>query len=196
MKKSNIAVRLTEVYAKAIFELAGESMMQDTVKYNLDDVAAVIANETDFRILLGSPYFTSEYKGQLLRKIFMGRISTLIMDFLMVIHRHNRLMLLPQIIAKYNELWDTYNGHCPVKVTVSEAMDDDEIKEITKSIETAVNRKVRLKVAVDPAIIGGISVRYDDKVIDNTVRNRLITAVKTIKDRAREWVKTHEVRCN
>jgi len=193
MKTSNIAVRLTEVYAKAIFELAGESMMQDTVKYNLDDVAAVIANETDFRMLLGSPYFTSEYKEQLLRKIFMERISTLIMDFLMVIHRHNRLMLLPQIIAKYNELWDTSNGHCPVKVTVSEAVDDDEIKEITKSIETAVNRKVRLKVAVDPAIIGGISVRYDDKVIDNTVRNRLITAVKTIKDRAREWVKAHEV---
>lgn len=193
MKTSDTALRLTQVYAKTIFNLAGESEMRDTVKSDLDNIAGVIANETDFRNLLGSPYFSSNYKGQLLQKVFASVLSEPVMNFLMVIHRHNRLTLLPDIIAMYNEFWDTHNGHCSVKVTVAAAMADDEIEEIKKRIAAAMNRNVRLEVAVDPAIIGGISLRYDDKVIDNTIKSRLITAVKTIKTRAKEQVKTHEV---
>ncbi len=193
MKTNHITVRLAEIYAGTLFDLAGESEMIDTVKYNLDALAGVIASEKDFWTMLGSPYFSPEYKEQLFRKILSGKIADLTMDFLMVVIRHDRLMLLPQIVSRYNELWDDYNGYCPVKVTVSSPMTEKEVKEIADEIATAIDRKVKLTVAVEPAVIGGISIRYGDKVIDNTIRNRLLTVVKTIKNERKGRIKTHEV---
>jgi ATP synthase F1 delta subunit len=193
MKTGNVIVRLAEIYASTLFDLGRELEMADTVKYNLDALADVIAGEKDFWTLLGSPYFSQEYKEQLLRKILSGRIADLTMDFLMVVIRHDRLMVLPHIISKYNELWDHSNGYCSVKVTVSHAMTDDEVKAMSDDIAIAINRKVRLAMAVEPAVIGGASIRYGDMVIDNTVRNRLQTAVKTIKSQRKGRIKTHEV---
>jgi F-type H+-transporting ATPase subunit delta len=193
MKTGNVIVRLAEIYASTLFDLARESEMADTIKYNLDALADVIVSENDFWTLLGSPYFSDEYKEQLLRKILSGKIADLTMDFLMVVIRHERLMLLPNIIEKYNELWDRSNGYYSVKVTVSRAMTDDEVKAMSDDIATSLNRKIRLAIAVEPAIIGGASIRYDDMIIDNTVRNRLLTAVKTIKSQRKGRLKTHEV---
>jgi F-type H+-transporting ATPase subunit delta len=193
MKTSNVIIRLAEIYASTLFDLGRESEMADTVKYNLDALAEVIASENDFWTLLGSPYFSDEYKEQLLRKILSGKIADLTMDFLMVVIRHDRLMLLQHIIEKYNELWDHSNGYCSVKVTVSHAMTDDEVKAMSDDIATSLNSKIRLAIAVEPAIIGGASIRYDDMIIDNTVRNRLQTAVKTIKSQRKGRLKTNEV---
>jgi F-type H+-transporting ATPase subunit delta len=193
MKTSNVIIRLAEIYASTLFDLGRESEMANTVKYNLDALAEVIASENDFWTLLGSPYFSDEYKEQLLRKILSGKIADLTMDFLMVVIRHDRLMLLQHIIEKYNELWDHSNGYCSVKVTVSHAMTDDEVKAMSDDIATSLNSKIRLAIAVEPAIIGGASIRYDDMIIDNTVRNRLQTAVKTIKSQRKGRLKTNEV---
>ncbi len=170
--------RVGKIYAQALFELADSAGAIDAVKENLDFLTAVIVQQRDFAALLSFPWFSDEEKELLTNKIFSARLADLAMDFLLVVVKHNKAGFLPHIAEQYNQLWETHYGYCPVYVTVSRQMNDDEIKKIYADIATAIKKRVKLEMNVDPSIIGGITIRCGDKVIDNTVRTRLRQVVK------------------
>jgi len=182
---SDADTRLGRIYAQALFDLAEQSQMIDAVKSELDTVTAVIAGDKDFEALISSPCFYADFKEKLMTKAFSGKLGELSMDFLMVVIRHNRMAFLPQIAAHYDGFWQTYHNYCPVKVTVSKPLSESEVERISADIASATNKKVKLELAVDPSIIGGITIRYGDKMVDNTVRSRLRQAVKTIIEQGR-----------
>ena len=182
---SDIDTRLGRIYAQALFDLAGQSQMIDSVKSELDAVTAVIAGDKDFEEVVSSPCFYTDFKEKLVNKAFFGKLGELTMDFLMVVTRHNRMAFLPQIAAHYDGFWQEYHNYCPVKVTVSKPLNEGEVGKISAEIASVINKQVKLELAVDPSIIGGITIRYGDKMVDNTVRSRLQQAVKTIIEQGR-----------
>jgi F-type H+-transporting ATPase subunit delta len=190
---SDTGVRVGEIYAQTLFELSEESKMADTVKVNLEALGGAIATEPDFGKFITSPYFSGEFKSELLRKVFSGKLADLTMDFLMVVIRHNRMAFLSHIIDRYIELWDLRNGFCNVKISVGQPMESSEIEKLAEEIATELNCKVKMECEVKPDVIGGIAIRYGNKVVDNTVKTRLRKAVEEITSRERRREKIHEV---
>jgi F-type H+-transporting ATPase subunit delta len=186
-------IRLGGIYAQALFELAERSKMLDAVKDDLDAVRNVSIEVRDFGALMASPYFSTEYKGQIIQKMFGGKLSDLTTNFLMVAVRHNRMMFLAQIIDKFNELREIGQGYRIVEVTVTEPMSKEEAKRFSTDMAGALKSKVKLQVSVNPSIIGGIIIRCDGKVIDNSIRGRLRQAVGTIMSSQRRQEKIDEV---
>jgi F-type H+-transporting ATPase subunit delta len=177
------AIRLREIYAQSLFELADRQQGVDTVSSDLNILAGIIGQEEEFIKLLDSPYFSTDYKEQLVRRLLSGVAANLTLDFLMVVIRHGRARLLTDIIGRYAELWDAYHGYYHVKVTVPRALEDGQAKDLSDNIAAAMNSNVKLEVAVEPDIIGGAIIRCGDKVIDNSIRNRIDVAVKTVMSR-------------
>jgi F-type H+-transporting ATPase subunit delta len=171
---------LEKTYAAVLFELADESGALHVVKDDLDCWTGICGMVKDFEKLIVSPYFPSEYKQQFVHKMLSGKIANLTMDFLVVVIKHNRTKFLPHIIAEYNRLWDVREGYCPVEVTVAGRISDNEVKKLAADIASMMDCKVKLKLTINPEILGGVTIRYDDKVIDNTVQGRLHKAVETI----------------
>lgn len=173
-------IRLRESYANTLFDLARENQVLDAVKEDLETIAGVVRKEGDLVKFLTSPYFSRSSKEKFLAKALSGRIAELTMNFLVVLIKHNRMGLLPEIVARYAELWDV-ERHCyPVELTVSRPLEPGEVERLKEDMETAFGGAVRLEWAVDPDILGGVIIRCRDKVIDNSIHNRLRTAVKTI----------------
>ena len=173
-------IRLRENYANTLFELARENQAIDAIEEDLETIAGVIKEESDLVRFLTSPYFSGPCKEQSVTTTLSARISELTMNFLMVLIRHNRVGLLPEIIARYGQLWDAEHRCFPVKVTVSRSLEQGEAEKLTADMEAAVGGAVRLELAVEPGILGGVIIRCGDKVVDNSVLHRLRTAVKTI----------------
>ncbi|MGA2091862.1 MAG: ATP synthase F1 subunit delta [Sedimentisphaerales bacterium] len=192
--KSQKKLRIGDIYAQAVFETAQDQQMLGDVKSDLDSLGNVFNEATELKELLWSPYFTRQYKADLLEKLFAGKFSQLTMNFLMVVARHNRLKFLPEIIAGFSRLWDQRHGLVPVSITVSKNLDDLRIKKLCDEIASSLERKIRLTQSiVDPSIIGGIIIHYGDRVIDNTIRMRLLNAVQTITSQEKRWIKFDEV---
>jgi F-type H+-transporting ATPase subunit delta len=173
-------ISLREKYVNTLFELARESQAVTAVKEDLQIIAGIVEEENDLVRFLKSPYFSRQCKQQLITTALSERISELTMNFLMVLIQHNRAGLLEEIIFGYGRLWDTEHNCYPVKVTVSRPLEQGEAEELKTAIEQAVGGTIRLKLAVDPDILGGAVIRCGDKVIDNSAYHRLQTAVKTI----------------
>jgi F-type H+-transporting ATPase subunit delta len=165
----------------------------DVVKSDFDLLGDIFAKEEDLRELMWSPYFTRQYKTDLLLKAFSGTFSELTMNCMMVAARHNRVKFLPKIVACFDRLWDKYHGFLPVKITTSEKLDDKRIKKLSDDIASSLKRKIRIESSTDPSIIGGIVIRYGDKIIDNTIRTRLLNAVKTLTRKEKRWINFDEV---
>jgi F-type H+-transporting ATPase subunit delta len=115
------------------------------------------------------------------------------MNFMMVAAGHNRIRFMPEIVACFNRLWDKLRRVVPVKITVSQKLDEQRRRKLSDDIEALLEQKIRMESYVDPSIIGGIIIRYGDKVIDNTVRTRLSNAVKTTTSAEKRWTKLDEV---
>jgi F-type H+-transporting ATPase subunit delta len=183
MNVIDVAVHLADIYARAFFELAERSKMVNAVKDDLDVVQDISVQEKDFRTLMTSPYFSSDLKKQMVQKILSGKLCDLTVDFLMVVIRHNRMMFLPQIIARFNELWEAHHGYKIVQVTVSQMLNSQEAEKLSADIAHAINNKAKLQMGVNPSIMGGIIIRFGDRVIDNSIRSRLRRAVNVIMSR-------------
>ena len=177
------AIHLGNIYATALFELAVDGKLADAVRNDLTRIRELETSAKDFKIFKESPYFTSEFKSTVLRKMLGGRVSDLTLDFLMIVAKRNRLTYLPEISDAYATLWNEHNGIVGVHVTLASESDGHEVEKLRLEIAAAIEKKVNLQVSVKPEILGGVVIRYGDMVIDNSVRGLLERAVKTIIDR-------------
>jgi F-type H+-transporting ATPase subunit delta len=183
MNAGEAATSLGNIYAKALFDLAAGSSVAEAVRDDLVSLWQFMAENPDLVTMMGSPWFSEQYKMQVLERLFSGRVNDLMLDFLMVAAGHNRLMFLPQIITRYMEVHDSRYGLQTVRVTVSEAASIQKVQELESRISEILKSKVRLDISVDPSIMGGLVLRYGEKVIDNSTRTRLHRAIAAITTR-------------
>jgi len=188
---TKVTLRLTETYAQALFGLAAEDGLIDTVQDDLLPVLVMLDRVPDFDRVLISPYYSASEKLALIRKVLADRVADLTMEFLGVVVRRGRTRLLRQIVQRYGQLWDQHHGLTDVGITLSEPTDDAEAGRLAQDVAAAVGGPVRLKVDVDPSILGGAILRYNGSRVDNTLRGRLDRAVKETLNRAKS--RTYEI---
>jgi F-type H+-transporting ATPase subunit delta len=191
MIASNLLYNIGELYGRVLFQLATERGEVEIVKSDFDQIDKFMFTEGDYEIILGSPYLSAEQKAKLTEDLFSGRISELTLNFLLTAGAHNRLAALPNIIKKYNRLYRESKGHKDVWMTISHAIDQDEKDAIKASLTAALKTEnITLEFNVQPEIIGGTIIRYEGKMIDNSIRTRLHRAVDTIISQARNTGKS------
>ncbi len=187
MTSSDTAHRIPVTYSRTLFELALQQQLVEAVKNDLNIVENLTKAEKSFLAFMTSPYFSLEQKQLLIEKVFGSVLSDLTSNFLMVAESHNRISSLSCIIAEYNRLYENYHNYLNIHVTVSQALGQNKIETLKAALSRAMaNDKIILEVATDPSIIGGVIIRYNDMVIDNSVRSRLHRAVDTIIKRSSE----------
>lgn len=177
---STAALQIVEAYAQSLFDLAEQSEILDTVADDLEGVSALLEREPSFQPFLASPYFAEQTKRDLLRKILTGRLNVLTLNFLSVLIDHNRGKLLPEILARFKQLHRAHHGYRAVTAIVSHPLPEDQTARIAAELGGVMNAKVELEVRVDPSILGGVIFRYGDKMLDNSVRGRLVRTVNQI----------------
>ena len=84
-----------------------------------------------------------------------------------------RVSLVQAIASEYGRLLDRQRGVAAAVVTSAVPLTADETAAIGARIEAMTGSTVSLRTAVDPALIGGVTVRIGDRLIDASVRGRL-----------------------
>ncbi len=85
----------------------------------------------------------------------------------------DRLVLLPGIAAAYGELVDRREGIVKAKITTPIELDQTHRDEVVTRIEQVTGKRVRPTFAVDPALLGGLTIQLGDRLIDASVRAQL-----------------------
>jgi F-type H+-transporting ATPase subunit delta len=175
-----------EIYSDVLFQLAEESGQVEQVLEDMAAVGTLLRDEPDFLKLITSSKMKEDEKTAALRRVFSGRIHPLTLDFLCVLARRNRIGGLNGIFDRYEVLVDSLKNCRLVEVVLAKQLPEAELEKLRLEIKDAIKAEVKLKVQIDPDILGGIVIRQGDLMIDNSVRTILNRTVDGIVDRSRE----------
>ncbi|MBW8035010.1 MAG: ATP synthase F1 subunit delta [Planctomycetes bacterium] len=172
-----------EIYCEVLFELAQEADRVDAVKEDLEAVAHVLSENAEFAALISSHNITGKEKAEIVRRVFNGKVNDLMLDFLSVLAKRNRMTSLLGISQKYETLFDLHYDRHMVEITLAAKPDEKQLEKLQKNLSDAIKGTVKLAVEVDPDIIGGIIIKKDGRMIDNSVRTAVRVAMKTVMDK-------------
>ena len=86
---------------------------------------------------------------------------------------NGKLFLLKNIFVEFNNLLDEKNGVIEVTITTIDSIEKDLQNKIQSSLEKTLNCKIKLKEIIDKSIIGGIILKVNSIMIDNSIKNKL-----------------------
>ncbi len=168
------AEHVAGVYAKGLLaatEVAGQTA---AVIEEFDALMAeVVGHFPKFRAVLDSVLVLPEEKEALLNRVFGGRVSPTMVNFLKVVARHGRLDCLPAIHHQTHVFYDRLRNRIPVTLTTAVPASPDMIRQIVDDLRTKLGGEPVLDQQTDPALIGGAVLRVGDTIYDGSIANQL-----------------------
>lgn len=161
-------------YASALFELGERTGELESFARAFAAVNALLASDRRIRAFLRSPRIDVEAKKQALAASLRHAVPPLFFNFLMVVLDKGRQRLLPDIAREFELMLDERLGRVNVQVTLAHEPDARELDQIARQLTRLTGRTVIPHVHVDPSILGGIVVRYGDRLLDGSLRRRLM----------------------
>lgn len=110
--------------------------------------------------------------------------SPAIRSFAGVLCGNRRSAFLPDIAREYARFADEELGILDAQVFSATDLDTETVDRVRKTLEARTGKNVRLRAQVDPALLGGIAVRMDNRVIDGSLRGRLESMKKHLQHKA------------
>jgi len=160
-------------YAKALLDVlypaSAELGLEQLVKFS-----ALLSSESQMRQLFENPTIAAERR----KAVFNGIADSLsyeahIRNFLNLLIERNRLDLLSNIVTAYQKLLDEKLGIVRAQVTSASPLDAAQQKSIATKLEQVTGKQVRVELAVDPALIGGVVARVGSTIYDGSIRQQL-----------------------
>jgi F-type H+-transporting ATPase subunit delta len=160
-------------YATSLLELAEEQNQVQPIGEELGQIAEILEQNPTFVQYLADPGISQEERGKALAEIFGGKVNPLLWNFLGVLNLKNRLRLLEQIIAAFDDLLDEKYGKIEVDVTTAHQLSADDVEMVRQRVSSALKKDAVVHQYVDESIIGGMLLRVQDQLIDASVRSQL-----------------------
>ena len=171
-------------YARALFELALDSKSVDAVKADLEKFDALVADSADLRRLVRSPVFGAEEQGKALAAVLdKAGIGGLAANFLKLIAANRRLFAVGDMIRDFRKLVARWKGEVTAEVTVAEKLSNARLEELKSALKSITGEKaIDLNVKIDPAIIGGLTVKLGSRMVDSSLRTKLNAIKHAMKE--------------
>ena len=171
---SGETAELARPYALALVNAAEKEGGIEPVLDELDQIDSdVLKVFPRFASLLGSARVSSAHKDRILTDVFEKRVSSVVLRFLRVLNRHERLGLLRVVAREARTIWDQRNKRIPVQVRAAVSLDEKQLQTLRDRLAALTGATPVLSVSTDPGLIGGLVVQVGDHRYDASVKSRL-----------------------
>ena len=160
-------------YAESLFDLAKE---ENQVTQYLDDiklVGEVLDSDPQIVQFFNHVLIENDKKIQLLDQSFKGNVDQYFLNFLKLLVQSIRIRYIDDIVKSYINLSNQYLGIEEGMIYTPYELTDQQIQDIEKAISQKENKKVTLKVSIDPSLLGGIKVQIANRIYDGTIKNKV-----------------------
>jgi len=171
---------IARVYAAALTEIGRETKSLETIGDDLAAVRALYQGDAWFRSFFTSPRIDRAVKWKALSAAFTGKVGRPVVGLLKVLVEKGRESVFDNVVVEYGKLKDFAENRVHAHVVVARPLPDDLRRAITSRLERACGKTVALHEHVDPAVLGGASIRVGDRVIDRTLRTKLAALKKQL----------------
>ena len=160
-------------YAQAWYKRAEEAGKLEAALKDSQHIKDVIGESEELQQLLKNKVIAQQKKKEVLDSLFSDQVSDITVDLITLLLEKNREELLEAVTGAFIESYNQHHGIIDAEIRYPIELEQDHINQLTKVLEKKTGKNVVLKFVRDPDLIGGLTIRIGDTVIDGSVRNKL-----------------------
>lgn len=164
---------ISKEYAEALFALAREEGKEAEFLAALRAINDEFLAFPEYSALLSAPNIPAEERRGLMEQAFAASVPEYVLSCVELLMDKGRLNLLGECLKEYEKLYQALCAMSKARVVSAVALTEDEKKALIAKLEKMTRRQVEASYEIDAAILGGVIVHLDDKVLDGSVRHKL-----------------------
>ena len=177
---SNLGDVIEQLAVEAEASVANQNNELDRLEEEIFQFSRIVASDLELRQILNSAKYSGEGKRVLVAKLLASKVSPSTSRLLAALVSGMRGRSIEKTIAFYASAAAARKmrviAHVKSAVELSQAQKD----KLASSLSGKIGQPVRLNVELDPKVLGGLSIRFADELIDATIVNRLADASRAL----------------
>lgn len=159
-------------YALAFLEVAKKEKKVEEYRKEIIELKDFFKNEPDFVRVLKLTDIPKEKRYGIIEKVFKN-FSEDSRNYLKIMIKNNRAYFIYKILKETLFRFDDYLEIEEGTLFSSFEMNSQQIETIKKAVEKNVNRRVELKLVIDPNLIGGFVVILKNDIFDASMLTKI-----------------------
>lgn len=119
---------------------------------------------------------TAAPKSQIVKALLTGKAAQSTISLISFLVDHPRGRNVESALAEYAEIISARKERMIAHVVSSTVLTNAQAQRLSKAISTMMGKQIRANISVDPSILGGLSIRIGDELLDGSLISRLAQA--------------------
>lgn len=163
---------LAKEYGNGLYELAQEESCADEVLESLELAAGAFQDNPGYARLVQDPAIGKAQRLEMLDQAFAG-VHPYVRNLLKLLCQRSALGLCPGCLEQFRARYYADRGILPVEAVSAVALTDEQQRALTEKLSAQLGKTILLRNTIDPAVLGGVKLRYEGLEVDGTAAGRL-----------------------
>ncbi len=182
---SKSAPRFAERYAAALYDLAFEQGVLDQVVDEMAALGRLLQESKGLAWLVRDPLVDARTARPALEAaLAAGGFSQIVRNFVAVAVMNRRLTDLPALVDGFAAYTAGKRGEIVADLATAHALTDVQRTQLHARLAEAGYGRVRLREKLDPALLGGMTLKIGAKLFDTSLKSRLERLTYSLKGAA------------
>ena len=168
-------------YAEALFSLSEEMGNSDKVLSDLAVTAQILRTYPEYVKLMDTPAISVPEKISLANTAFSS-VEETVANIVKILAEKHSVYLFAEIAREYSALYNDARGICNAEIISAVELTDSQTQKLKEKLETMTGKTIVIKNTVDKSVLGGIKLRYLGRELDGTLKARLSSIEKSLKN--------------
>lgn len=165
--------KISNRYAQALMQQAVNDNKLSVVADDMSVISSTCRNSKDLSNALKNPIINPNQKQNAILAIF-SKTDKVTQDFLKLVCQRNRENILPDIAEAFLNLYRKAQGIEKVLVQSAAPISESDKKSIEAYVQKHTGAKsVEMHTEIQPAVIGGLVIKFGDNLLDTSVSAKL-----------------------
>ena len=161
---------LSKEYTAALFSLAMENGLVDEFKQELGEIKDLI--DDDYILVLSSPALSLSMRLDMIDEAF-GTMHEYVVSFMKLLCENGQTSILPEAINEFFLLCHELENRVTAKIYYVKEPSEAQKARLEDKLSKMTGKKIDALYIEDSALIGGIKIELDDRIIDGSLSARL-----------------------
>ena len=177
---SNLGDVLEQLAVESEASAANMANELERLEEELFSFSRIVVSDGDLRQALNSSKYSSEGKRVLVAKLLGSKISTSTTRIVGHLVSGLRGRNIESTIVFYSAAIAARRERVIAHVRSAVELTDAQKEKLTSTLSKKIGQPVRLNIEIDRTVLGGISIRFADELIDATIVSRLADAGRAL----------------
>lgn len=164
---------IIQAYANALFNAGQAQGVTRDLCAEAKALLEIMEKEPNFKDFVEGPHISRQDKHSLVTNVFKDKIHTLLINLIYLAIDKGRGEYIDEILIEYLEVVERSEGIYPAQLTTARELGFDDRLKLKTALEKFTNTHLRIDYEVKPEITGGLIFRFQDVLIDGSIRTKL-----------------------